>query len=245
MAKMTLNEMTRNILSAMDSDDVNSISDTVESLQVANEIITTYYENYAGRVVPSLESLIKLDALADSTKPTFMKIPSGVKSIKWIRYNGVLVRNQKPEEFLDDSYNYKTNTMLIADPSMSANFYILTDQDPTKWTTFDNEYIVFNSYDSTVDSTLQQTKTTCWGQHDPIFPLEDDAYAPYLKGDDYPGLLADAKAWCFQNYKQVSNAKAETVARRQRVRQQNDLWHANQRVPSSRGPNYGRRGRFS
>jgi hypothetical protein len=38
LEKMTLLEMTQNILSAMNSDEVNSITDTVESLQVAEEI---------------------------------------------------------------------------------------------------------------------------------------------------------------------------------------------------------------
>ena len=47
MAKMTLLEMTQNILSAMDSDAVNSIGDTVESLQVADVIVETYYELFA------------------------------------------------------------------------------------------------------------------------------------------------------------------------------------------------------
>jgi hypothetical protein len=36
MAKMTLLEMTQSILSAMDSDPVDSIDETVESIQVAD-----------------------------------------------------------------------------------------------------------------------------------------------------------------------------------------------------------------
>ena len=43
MAKLTLLEMTQDIMSDMDSDEINSINDSVEALQVAQIIKTTYY----------------------------------------------------------------------------------------------------------------------------------------------------------------------------------------------------------
>ena len=44
MPKLTLLNMTQNILSEMDSDEVNGIADTVESTQVAHIIETMYYD---------------------------------------------------------------------------------------------------------------------------------------------------------------------------------------------------------
>lgn len=242
--KMTLLQMTQNILSAMDGDAVNSISDTVESMQVATTIVETYDELYAGQVNPNMKSLVKLDALGDVANPTFMRIPDTVKSIDWIRYNGKLIRYVEPEEFLNSTFD-QTGGMIITDPTFSANFYIYTDADPTTWTTFDGVTVVFNGYDNTADSTLQQSKTVCWGQLNPVFTLADGSYAPFLRADDYPGLLAEAKSVCFINYKQVSNSKSEQQSRRQRVRRQADQWSLNQRKPSSRGNDYGRRGRGS
>ena len=49
MAKMNLLAMTQDILSDMDSDDVNSINDSVEALQVAQIIKTTYYNIIDGK----------------------------------------------------------------------------------------------------------------------------------------------------------------------------------------------------
>lgn len=242
MAKMTLLELVQDILDAMDSDEVNSIVDTVESMQVARAVIGTYYELMAGRSDPSFESLIKLDSLGDPTKPNYMMIPDNVKNIKWIKYNGVTVPYRSPEMFLDDAYAIGSTGTLITDPDFSANYYIFTESDPTFWTTFDNKTIIFNGYDSNTDSTLQQSKTLCWGQLDPVFPLSDDAFAPHLSGDEYPGLLAEAKSYCFINFKQVSNSKEEQKSRRQRVRQQNDQWRGDQRRPYNKTPNYGRRG---
>lgn len=243
--KMTLLDMTQNILSAMDSDDVNSISDTVESLQVANIVIETYYELYAGLEIPDMEGLIKLDGVGDVTRPTVMKIPDNVKDIKWIRYNGIPIRYQDPETFLTNAYEISQDSILIADPSMSANFYVKNNEPPTRWTIFDNSYIYFNSYDASEDSTLQQSKTTCWGQFTPNFVLADDSYPPFISVDKYPGLLAEAKATAFTYLKQVSSSKDEQRSRRQRVRQQNDQWRANQNNPTSKGPNYGRKGKLS
>lgn len=246
MSKLTLLEMTQDILEAMDSDEVNSISDTVESTQVAKAIITTYYELYAGLDTPSREGLIKLDSLADPDRPNYMKIPDSVRSIKWVRYNGNLINYVEPELFIEWSFqrmNDTGNTREIFDVDNSVPLWIFTDNDPTYWTTFDNKYIVFNGFDNTVDSTLAQAKTACWGQYDPVFEFNDDVYAPFLQGDDYPGLLAEAKSYCFINYKQVSNSKEEQKSKRQRVRHQNDSWRANQRKPYNGTPNYARRGR--
>ena len=243
--RMTLLEMTQNILSAMDSEDVNSISDTVESLQVANIVIETFYELYAGLEIPDMEGLIKLDGVGDVTRPTVMKIPDNVKDIKWIRYDGIPVLYQDPETFLTNAYAIQENGVLIADPSMSANFYVTNNAAPTRWTIFDNKYIYFNSYDATEDTTLQQSKTTCWGQYEPEFTLADESYPPYISSDKYPGLLAEAKSTAFTYLKQVSSSKDEQRSRRQRVRQQNDQWRANQNNPTSKGPNYGRKGKLS
>lgn len=240
MAKMTLLEMTQNILSSMDSDEVNTISDTVESLQVATTIVETYYELYANRVNPSHEGLIKLEGLADITKPNYLRMPDNVKSVKWIRYNGIKVPYVDPETFLENAYA-KTDQTLITDPEFSANYYIYTDGEPTYWTTFDNKHIIFNGYDASVESTMHHNKTTCWGQRDPVFDLTDGSYAPYLEGSDYPGLLAEAKSTCFIYFKQVSNSKEEQKAKRQRVRAQNDSWRLDQRRPYDKLPDYGRR----
>lgn len=242
MAKLILLDMVQDILDSMNGDEVNSISDTVESMQVARAIVTCYHELHAGRDHPSSQSLIKLDSLGDTTRPNYLKLPDTVKNIKWVKYNGLTIKYVAPETFLSDAYDLagNTNINLIVDPLFSANFYITNDQDPTTWTTFDNQYLIFNGYDSTVDTTLQQAKSLCWGQLDPVYVLDDNSYAPYLDGDEYPGLLAEARSYCFINYKQVSNSKAEQQAKRQQVRQQNDLWRADQRRPYNRTPNYGR-----
>jgi hypothetical protein len=68
--KKTLLEMTQDILNDMDSDEVNSISDTVEAQQVANIIKTCYNEMISNRDWPHLRKLVQLDSLQTLRSPT-------------------------------------------------------------------------------------------------------------------------------------------------------------------------------
>ena len=233
--RMTLLDMTQNILSAIDGDDVNSIADTVQSLQVARIVVETYYELYGNLDEPSRWGLVELQSLADPNQMTTMRLPDNVQNVKWIRYNCNEVEYQDPEEFIIDGAqggDYQLDKITI-----------WTDRDPTRWTTFDNVHIVFNAINNSEDSVLQASKTICWGQFVPVFPFTDDAYPPYLAPADYPGLLAEAKSTAFVNQTQAGSSKEEQRARRQRMRRQNDLWRANQRKPYERGVDYGRRRR--
>lgn len=247
-ARMTLLEMTQNILSALESDEVNSISDTVESLQVANEIVTTYYELFSNRVLPSNKSLMTLEGLSDADYPNYLKIPDDVQTIEWLKYQdeeGVYrdLVYLCPEDFVLRTTRFTGQEAYVAisdisNPSIKLN--IVTDASPRYWTTFDNKHIVFNSYNSSIDSTMHEAKSLCSAVKLPSLPLSDDA-VPDLDIGQFPLLLSEAKKACFINFKGVSNANEERRARRQLVRSQNDLWRADQRRPYNRTPNYGRR----
>lgn len=84
--RMTLLEMTQNILSALNSDQVNSIGDSPESLQVAEAIKTTYF-NMLGRYdMPEHNQLFNLEAANDPSQPVMMFVPDGVTRIEWLDY---------------------------------------------------------------------------------------------------------------------------------------------------------------
>jgi hypothetical protein len=85
--KRTLLEMVQSILSDMDSEDVNAISETIEAQQVASVIEDTYYNIVSARDIPEHRQLLKLTSLSDSTRPTHFKYPSNVKQIESLSYN--------------------------------------------------------------------------------------------------------------------------------------------------------------
>ena len=59
----TLLEMVQSILSDMDSENVNSISDSVEAQQVASVIEDTFFNIIAAREIPEHKQLLMLSAL--------------------------------------------------------------------------------------------------------------------------------------------------------------------------------------
>src|SRR4051812_8412394 len=85
--KKTLLQLTQDILSDMDSDSVNSISDTVESQQVATIIKNCFFEMISNRNWPHLRKLIQLDSLGDVTKPNYLRIPEGMKEMLFFKYD--------------------------------------------------------------------------------------------------------------------------------------------------------------
>jgi len=84
--KYTLLEMTQDILSGMSSDEVNSISDSPESLQVAAIIKQKYFDIINRVPLPEHEQLIQLDPSLDADQPVLMFVPSVVSDIKWLKY---------------------------------------------------------------------------------------------------------------------------------------------------------------
>lgn len=84
--KLTLLELTQNILSSLNSDQVNSIGDTPESLQVAECIRTTYINMMGKYELPEHVKLINLNPSGSDAQPVLMLRPDGIKRLEWIRY---------------------------------------------------------------------------------------------------------------------------------------------------------------
>jgi hypothetical protein len=231
--KKTVLEMTQKILSSMDSDEVNSINDTVEALQVA-EIIEEVYENMIVEIdLPTHNILTKLTALADTDTPTHMRIPDDIGVIKWIKYDKQTdtdtdiqlkeITYLEPDEFhffVARRNESNTNIQQVTDFG-GTDLLIQNDKAPTYWTSFDDEYVVFDSFDSDLEATVQQSKTSVWGTKLKTFTLTD-TFTPDLPDKFFPLLQAEAKAQAFAELKQVSNNKAERTSRKQRVKLQKD-----------------------
>ena len=248
MAKKTLLQITQDILSEMESDEVNSINDTVESLQVANIVISTFDNIITGKHYPHQNSLLQLQASGDVTKPTHMKLPENVTHIESVRYNKIalggtkamygIVKYMLPEEFIkqvNGNTSSNTNVLTVTDFS-SVPLYVRNDLPPAHYTSFDDEYLVFDSYDSAVDNTLQQSKTEVFGTVLPSMTLSDSTI-PDIPVHLFPYLINEAKSTCFLLLKQMANQKAEQHSISQRRRLSQDAWRINKGITR---PNYGR-----
>jgi hypothetical protein len=233
--KLSLLDMTQNILSALDSDAVSSIDETVEAVQVAEIIKESYFELISQRDWPFLFQLGTLQALGDLNNPTRMRIPDTWNKIKWVKYNKKDVTYMEPEAFTDMIINRKEQAGVIN----SAGYVI--NQDPVYWTSYDDTVLVFDGYDSSVDSTLQASKSLSYGTVQATWQ-HIDSFVPNIPEKFFPTLLAEAKSQSFVNLKQQANAREERKATRGRMAMRNEAWrNENGEAKYNRKVNYGRK----
>jgi len=220
--KRTLLELTQSILSDMDSEPVNSIFDTEEAQQVASVIKDTYYNIIAARSIPEHDRLLKLTALSDNSRPTHFTYPANSKEVRVFEYDNKEVYWKDPVDFLNDMPSPTAdNAVEVLDPLSGTKLYISNDKNPKYYTSFDDQYIVCNSYDAAVENTLQESKTRCWGSVYPTWSVTD-TFIPDIDEVLFPYLLAESKSVCFDIFKSGSTPKIEQAARRLKSYVQND-----------------------
>lgn len=226
--------MVQNILNAMDSDDINSIDDTVESTQVAMIVKEAFYDLMALRDWPFLRTESQLIGLGDTSNPTKMQFPEGVNKVFWIKYNKNEVEYLHPKQF-KDMVDSRT-----ASSTIDSNGFG-TDADPKYWTSYDDKYVVFDSYTSANENSLTSANSFIYGIVVPSWEHLDE-FVPNIPDKYFPTLLAEAKATCFINLKQQMNNREEMKAKRGRVTMQHEAWRNDQAEhTTNRKINYGRK----
>lgn len=235
MAKMTLLEMVQSTLNAMDSDDCNSIDDTVESAQVALIAKESYFDLISQRDWPFLRTTFSLDGLADTDNPTHMELGENYSKVLWIKYNENDVEYLDPKTFQDLLDQREELTDVV-----NADGFVI-NRDPIYYTTFDDTTFIFDGIDLDAESTLQSSNVKCFGVIVPTWTHED-SFVPTLPAKMFPTLLAEIKSNAFLNLKQQANAKEERKAQRGRNIFQNEAWRNNESEGKwNRKINYGRR----
>ena len=79
--RLTLLELVQDIMNDLEGDEIASITETVESTQVAQIVKTCYMEMMANRNWPHMKQLFRCTEAADSTTPTFLTIPTDIKEV--------------------------------------------------------------------------------------------------------------------------------------------------------------------
>lgn len=226
--KYTLLELTKAVLSSMDSDEVNSINDTPESMQVV-EVIKTVYDDMISRGgLQSNKTLFNLVPSNDNTKPTLMTKPESLDRIEWIKYNRILngdvdplwedMKFLPPGDFIEYIHNFNpsqgdTGSFDYVAEGSVITFAYKNNVSPRYYTTIDDEVLVFDAYDSSVSTTLEASKTLAFGPRRTVFEATDD-FVPVLQPNQFALLLNEAKSLAWVELKQTSNVKAEQTARR-------------------------------
>lgn len=164
--RLTKLKIVQMVLSAIDSEDVSSISDTVESEQVA-VLVDTIYDDLNGEFPwPHLRTEGVLEV---TPVPHIMKLPQSVLTINNIYYRKEPVTYIEPEEMTTLLFDRDT-TLTNVDSNGAYN-----DRDPQYWTSYNDTDIVFDSYNGSLVEALTYT----------------DVYrtpTPMLNDNDYPDM---------------------------------------------------------
>lgn len=247
--KMSLLEMVQDILSDMDSDEVNSHEDTAESVQVAQILRSTYYAMISNRNWPHTRKTVNLYPSGSVAKPTHMRVKENFKELCFINYDTAkatdtrkLYKKMKwlaPDEFLfvlNSRKSDESNIQTVVDDS-GIELLIINDKAPEYYTSFNDEDLVFDSFDSDVEATLQQSKVQALAYVIPDWVV-DDTFVPDLPPEAFTALLEEAKSRAMFKLKQVQDVKAEQEANRQQRWLSRKAWTVNGGIVY---PNYGRK----
>lgn len=248
-AKLSLLQLVQRVLSSMDSDRVDTIDETEESVQVAELARDVYYEMITDGEWPFLHSAIRVASQNNPANPTAVDLQDDVRQIMWLRYNVAQVgdepqfrelRYEEPTEFASRR-SVPGQGRLLVTIGDNLQCYVSTDTQPGYWTSFDDGTIYLDAVDQDLESTIQASKLTVYGVRIPDFLVEDD-FVPDFPAHFFPLYLAELRKAAFGYFKNSQSPRdaAISISQRAQVR----------RLPNRTGPtregsyfntNYGRR----
>lgn len=253
MEKRNLLEIVNDVAASLDYEEVSDIGDTPESEQIVRIARSAFNQLSVDSDWSHQRVLSALTALDDPDHPNALAIPDNIIEVYEIKYDkrefGETRKNFEhvpfyvyPQDFLDcvlDRDDTDDDITLYDTPGdNSISLPIRTDRAPEFCTTFDDKYVVFDSFDSEVDSTLQQSKNMVIGLSSASWQ-NTNTFVPDMPARMFPVFLAKVRVLANQYLRQVTSREdlhdlrsgINRLRRKQRLTQQH------------RRPNYGRKAR--
>ena len=243
-----LQEIVQSVSNSLSLGRLNSINDSPLAEEIAFLAKDVFEEMSTNNEWAYKKTLSNLSSSGDTSLPTHILLEDKIQNVESLRYNkirdgGTFSTIEEldyilPEEFLDRSNDLREDrpeVQVVTDVS-GVPFLIRNDRPPSYWTSFDDKWIIADSYDSVIENTLQENKIQAVVMKTQDFQIADD-FIPDIPDYVYPHFLAELKSQAFIVIKQTPNSKFEQKSRQQR----NYLNQRNQRAGTRQTfPNYGR-----
>lgn len=225
MATKTWLKFVQDALSAIDSDEVEAIDETIESQQVSDLMVLVLEEILNRREWEYTRHRVRqLDAPA-SGLATALDLPSDVKKVEKIKYKDFDtskfkdVTYKSPEDFIELTLNRDVAQSNIEALTINdgVDIGIFNDRAPSFWTSFDESEIIFDAVDTGTEVNLTPANSFMMATIIPqITP--SDTFVPDLPEPMYPLFQSESISRAWVELKQSANAKAEQLARRQYIK---------------------------
>lgn len=190
--KLTLLSVVQSYLNRVSDFYVSSIfeSDTSQqAAQIAEEVYYSLAQKF--RDWQWKTTVGTLDSVANLERPNYLKIPDNVQRLDscTMYYNNITddrdvdyrkVVYLEPHMFLEkmsrrsEKYEYSQ----VVEDFGGSKFVVYNNTYPTYWTSFDDTYVVFDSYDSEFEDTMHEEKTRVVYSKEAVFLQEDGFVIP-------------------------------------------------------------------
>ncbi len=252
MSKDTVLFIVQKILSDADGDVVNSVSDTVESVQ-CGDIVKDVFDQIVDQYDLHLhETTQRLTATSSST-PTIMQRPEGFYNIQWVKYDKKLtaggdqryadVRYMNPADFMSRTSLRNLSDSTVEAMTLPDSGHVILIRNaiaPSYYSVLDGyDDLVFDSYDTALETNLQNSKSLAYGTSKPTLTVAD-ATIPNLPQHLMILLKREARATYFDLYKDGLTSEVDRTRRRAEVRAQRQR-RIIKNADNDNGPHYGRK----
>lgn len=197
----------------MEADNVNSISDTYESIGIAKVAEEVYYDLLSQADWPHTERAGKLEGLSNNEYPTHLRIPTDVRYIKALWYKGKALKYKEPEDFINyvNSRNLSVDSVVEVETIDGIPLKVVDNQEPTYFTIFSEEYVVTDSFNKEDGLTLLGDYAVFTGSFINRFE-SDDNFVPELPTNMFPTYLALVRRAAFMYFRREASPHDERAA---------------------------------
>ena len=222
--KMTLLEIVQRVSEVNNTDIINSITDTEESMQIARIVRDCYHNLLVERRIKTSNDVFRLIPLSDVTRPTYCKLDDAVYYIDCLKYKNTVTGKYTNltyvdyQDFVDTSLDIDstaTNVQTCVDMSgITLNVY--NDRHPSYYTLIDDEHVIFDSYNKAVENTIMAANIVAYGVKKPDFQLTD-TFVPDIAAQHFQLLVNQCKVAVGFELKNFATSFDIDTARRQKI----------------------------
>lgn len=188
-----------------------AVGQLVQATSGSHSIIGTIAQYVGTTMVVSVSEVVGTGTFSSwvITSIAVPNVPPGYKYVEIVPtdyFLNIVNRFDLTQPFVE-AYTFSQN-------GNNFTFRYQNNHQPTMCTVISNNWVLFDMFDNTQDSTLQASKTLGFGQRVPTFLLQDN-FIPELDDLQFPLLLSEATSLAFYELKQQPHVKADEEIKRQ------------------------------